>query len=68
MGKPTMHRKLTTNQIAKHLGISHSRILHKIKQGHFPNQSRCECGRSILIPESDLALSPIDRRCKAVKR
>ena len=55
--------RLTTHEAAERLGVCPQRISHRLKQGHFPNHERCECGRSIMIPESDLdAPAPVDGR------
>lgn len=50
--------RLTTKEAAEYLGVCKQRIDAKLAQGHFPNHGWCECGRSILIPEGDLKLSP----------
>jgi excisionase family DNA binding protein len=52
-------KKLTTAEAAELLGVCKQRIDAKLKQGHFPNHKRCDCGRSILIPAADIEL---DRR------
>jgi excisionase family DNA binding protein len=52
-------KRLTTAEAAAALGVCKQRIDAKIKQGHFPNHTRCECGRAILIPAADVEL---DRR------
>ena len=42
--------KLTTAEAAIELDVCKQRIDAKIKQGHFRHHTRCECGRTILIP------------------
>lgn len=49
-------QRLTTLEVAKELGVCPQRISAKLNQGHFPNASRCECGRSIMIPKEDVDL------------
>lgn len=36
-------------EAAEILGVNHSRVWAKFKQGHFPSARRCECGVSWLI-------------------
>lgn len=57
--------RLTTREAAKRLGVCVQRVASRIKQGHFPNHERCECGMTIMIPESDID-SPVlmDKRRK----
>ena len=57
-------RRFTTKEVAARLGVCDQRVHAKIKQGHFPNHSRCECGRTIMIPEQDLSLITPDGRKK----
>lgn len=60
-----MTKKLfTTKEMAELLGLCQQRITAKIRQGHFPNARPCECGRSIMIPESDLFKGIKDGRKK----
>lgn len=47
-------RRLTTREVAKRLGVCYQRVITRVKQGHFPNHARCECGHAILIPEEDI--------------
>jgi hypothetical protein len=51
-----MTKRLTTAQVAKELGVCKQRINAKVKQGHYPNHGRCECGHAILIPRDDVDL------------
>ena len=46
--------RLTTHDAAVALEVCPQRIFAKIKQGHFPGHSRCECGRSVMIPQEDI--------------
>jgi hypothetical protein len=57
-----MIKKYSTKEAAKKLGLCPQRILAKIKQGHFPSAHTCECGRSILITETDLLNQPQKRK------
>ena len=60
-----MGKMLTTEAVAERLGLSVQRIQAKVRQGHFPNHTLCECGRrSTLIPETDLKLKAPDGRRK----
>ena len=47
-------KKFSAREAAKFLGVCVQRIHAKIKQGHFPGAHHCECGKSYLIPESDV--------------
>jgi hypothetical protein len=49
-------KRYKTTEVAKRLGLCLSRIITKLKEGHFPNHEWCECGRTVLIPERDLKL------------
>lgn len=49
-----MKKRLTTREAAEKLGVCVQRISAKIQQGHFPGVTNCECGRSIMIPISDI--------------
>lgn len=54
-----MAKYLTTKQVAKIEGLTHSRIKAKLQQKkrHYPNAvyRECECGRKAwFIPEKDL--------------
>ena len=57
-----MIKKYSTKEAAAKLGLCQQRILAKIKQGHFPSAHNCECGRSILITETDLLNQPQKRK------
>lgn len=57
-----MIKRLTTPEVAKRLKVTRARITHRLAQGHFPNHALCECGRTVMIPESDLNLPIVDRR------
>ena len=59
-----MTKRLTTAEAAVELNVCKQRIDAKIKQGHFPNYGRCECGRTILIPREDVEL---DKRYRGAK-
>lgn len=61
-------KRVTVAQAAKYLDVCMQRISAKIKQGHFPNHTWCECGHSILIPVSDLDRQPIDKRTIRYKK
>lgn len=54
-------KKFSARAVASILGVCVQRIHAKIKQGHFPGADRCECGKSFLIPESDLDQQPPKR-------
>jgi len=54
-------KKYSTKEVAEVLGVCHQRISAKLKQGHFPGAHKCECGRSILIPEHDVLNQPKKR-------
>lgn len=45
---------VTTVEASKMLGISFTRIVSKIKCGHFPGVCKCPCNRSLLIPIKDI--------------
>ena len=53
----------TTAEACKILGISQARITVKIRNGHFPNSKKCECGsKSWLIREDDLEKQGLKRK------
>ena len=56
-----MNKYYTTKEVAKKLRLCVQRILAKVKQGHFPNSRACECGRSIMIPDTDVLIQPVKR-------
>lgn len=47
--------RLTVREAAKALNVCQQRISTKYKSNHFPGAGLCECGRSIMIPRSDIA-------------
>ena len=44
----------TTTQVCSILNLSAARIKAKLAAGHFPGAGACPCGRSYLIPVTDL--------------
>jgi hypothetical protein len=60
-------KKYSTKRVAELLGVCPQRISAKLKQGHFPNSHKCECGRSILIPEKDIFNQPKKRKLRYEK-
>lgn len=51
-------KKFNAREAAAFLGVCVQRIHAKIKQGHFPGAHHCECGKSYLIPETDIQKQP----------
>ena len=47
-------RNYTVREARAILGVSQQRMNRKLKDGHYPNHRRCECGNATFIPESDL--------------
>lgn len=56
---------ITVDEAAKKLKVCKQRIRTKIKDGHFPNVTKCRCGHSYLIPVNDLEIAKIDHRRKS---
>lgn len=50
---PTIPR-LTTKQAAAYLGVCKQRINAKIASGHYQGVTRCECGLTTMIPQSEI--------------
>lgn len=51
-------KKFNVREAAAFLGVCVQRIHAKIRQGHFPGAHNCECGKSYLIPETDVKRQP----------
>lgn len=56
-------QRISTPKAATLLGVCHQRLSALVKQGRFPNAASCECGRSIMIPVTDLQ-AEINRRAQ----
>lgn len=47
-------KRLTTGQAAKKLKVCPQRVAARLASGHFPRASKCECGRTTMIPTVDI--------------
>lgn len=59
-------QRMSTPKAATLLGVCHQRISVLVNQGRFPNAAPCECGRSIMIPVTDIQ-AEIKRRAQRSK-
>jgi hypothetical protein len=60
---PSKNKRLTVPEAAKFLGVCVQRVAAKIGKKHFPDVAWCECGRSQLIPISNLT-ADLKRKAK----
>jgi hypothetical protein len=60
-------QRMSTPKAATLLGVCHQRLSALLKQGRFPNATPCECGRSIMIPVTDMQ-AEIKRRSQRGKK
>lgn len=49
-----MKKRISTREVAALMGVCTQNINQKINRGHFPGAARCECGRSIMVPITDV--------------
>jgi len=47
-------RRFTAVEAAEYLGVSKALIHKRIKDGKYPETTRCECGKSVLLTLNDL--------------
>ena len=52
-----LERRYTVTEACKLLGLCRARVTLKVREGHFPGATKCECGCSYMIPESDIQLN-----------
>lgn len=49
-----MTKRLSTKDVASLIGVCKQRVSIKIRQGHYRDVTKCECGQTNMIPISEV--------------